>query len=207
MRKHIIISATMVIATAAVVAAASYASASTTDVLTRGSVGGANVAVGNSIGTHLASGSDATFYTTKTGTDGGICAAGTGTGKVTTNPAVGGTATVSVSSLAFSNCSNDLGFMNVQISIASFALNVSSTGISVPSLSAKMTAVFGHPDPIPVTCSYTTAATGTNLFSNQKLSLTSTSSSLCPSVLFFTAEFGSFNDTSVSGSPAVFLNS
>lgn len=140
MRRYLIISATAALAALTLIGAASYASASTTDVLTYGSAGGTNVAVGNVLTSSLSSGTDATFYTTPGGTTGGSCSAGSLSTSVTSNPAAGGTADSSTSSQTFGTCSDNLSYTINSIYLQSaYTAAISQYGVGVSTISAVMT--------------------------------------------------------------------
>lgn len=207
MRRSLIISATAIAASLSLATlAASYATAGTVDVLTYGSQGGANVSVGDTLSSPLTANTSATFYTTTTGTTGGVCTASLTTGRVNTNPPVGGTATLTTTSQSFSHCTDNLSFSISSVTISTpYAGSMSASGVAVPSISGTVSGhdSFGR----AVTCHYSGSnLTGGISFTNQKLTTTAGSSSECPSALYYSASYGPLTDPSVSGDPIVYLN-
>jgi hypothetical protein len=200
-------------AAAIAISMATSASASTTDVLTYGSAG-SNVSSGAALSSSLAAGTDATFYTTTTGTTGQSCGTGTTSTQVTANPAAGGTATLSAESVRFTSCSNTY---NDLITTATFDVNTISIGTSGSSTSdATASVTYSIPRDLngAQTCDYAGSVSGTNSFSNQEFTLTggyiagslAENDSACATTLYFTAAFGATEDTSVSGDPDVAVN-
>jgi hypothetical protein len=215
LRKRLIISVGSAVATAALtlagVAAATSASASTTDVLTYGSVGGTNVAVKSVLTSSLRSGTDATFYTGTTSPYFGVsCSTGSSSQTVSTNPAAGGTADLSTTSQSFSYCSQNLGeaYTIEEIDVTTpYASTVSPDGSTIPSSTAVLEFSFDH---VSYFCYYKgTNLSGTAKVTNQKYVETSGplgESSLCAADVYFSATYKALADTSVSGDPAVYLN-
>lgn len=73
-----------------------------------------DVAVGDVVQASLATGTNATFYSSATGTSGVSCAASGFSATVTSNPTAPGTATESLTAQTFTNCtSNVLGVLGV----------------------------------------------------------------------------------------------
>jgi len=215
MRKGVLLVTTAATAMLAVLPMAA-ASAATVDVLTTGKVGGPNVAVGAVLTAPLKAGTKATFVSPGT-TTGVTCAKSTVTDKVTKNPAKPGTATESLTKQTFSSCTTNITGASSVKSVTVLKLPYATTlsdakgdPITVSKLSTKISlnTVLGL-----VTCTYTAAKihgnasnTGNvNSFKNQAFTLSS-GSSACPAKGSFTATFGPLKDTSVSGSPAVFVN-
>jgi hypothetical protein len=230
MRKLIITAAGLAIAVAAVITGASIASASTTDVLTYGSQGGTNVSVNNVLSSELSSGTDATFYTTTTGTSGGSCSTGTMAGTVTSNPAEGGTADTNITSQVFTDCSDNLGFNDLGVTIDTpYTTTTNSDGNGIGTLDATLSGQVGSCDGVcdspnhhssvicpgvstgcgtNIYCYYTgTNVSGTTSWTSQPLALDSGSNADCPSEMYFSATYSYAVDTSVSGDPEVYLNS
>jgi hypothetical protein len=87
---------------------AGTASAAGTTVLTGGSIGGAQLGQGETITISLKSGTSATFYDSPTGTTGIRCGGSSGQLTVIANPAAPGTATLRVTSLSFSACTENI---------------------------------------------------------------------------------------------------
>jgi hypothetical protein len=236
MRKYLITTAAAVTASLALMVTGSYASAQSVDVLTYGSAGGTNVSVNDVLSSSLQSGTNATFYTATSGTTGGTCSSGSISESVTSNPTEGGTADTSVSSQSFSSCADNLSFTIDSMTMNSgYTAELSQYGVSVPAVSAtivgsvpigvegankpgtiKKTAGLNEICPgsvdtgcgLTVDCYYTgSGLSGSNVFTNQELVATSESNSDCPSVMYFSATYGTLVDSSVTGDPTVYVNS
>jgi hypothetical protein len=216
MRKIIGASVVASIAMAATLAFGAAAFASTTDVLTYGSAGGTNVSAGDTLSTGLSSGTNATFFTAKTGSTGVTCTSAAMSSGVTSNPAAGGKAGLSVSSTSYSGCSNTEGYGLVGVTINSYTASISSTSSTTGSVTGNVTFSIPRSGLGAQTCLYAgSSLTGTNVFTNQPLSLTGgsvsghagTDDANCPSTLYYSATFGTTKDTSVTGAPSVFVNS
>jgi hypothetical protein len=186
------------------------ASAADTPVLTTGSAGGTAVAVGDTLTAPLASGTNATLYSSATGTSGVSCSSSTFSAAVTDNPSAPGTATESVSGQTFdsSSCtSNVLGVTGVSsitvdnlpytTTVASGgALTVSPASGSTIQTTVKLKTLLGS-----ITCVYQAAAlTGkadnadnSINFTNQQFTKVS-GSSLCFSSGYFTAKYAPVTD-------------
>src|SRR5947209_14459244 len=106
MRKFTGLGVAAALGLAAAFAAAPAASADAVDVLTTGSVGGANVTVGDVLQAGLTSGTTATFLDANG--KGVTCTTATFTASVTANPAAPGAATESVTNLTFSGCKSNI---------------------------------------------------------------------------------------------------
>ena len=214
--------AVALIALAAGVLVANPAHAAGPAVLATGSVGGANVAVGDVVTSGLKSGTQARFVTSVGGSTGVFCNVSAFTGTVLTNPDAGGVATESLTAQTFSSCtSNIFGVTAVQ----SVTVNNLPYGTTVDSATGTVT-VTGGTAPIQTTLamgtllgSITCVFQATNgsisgVASNTDNSITFTDqpftktsgSSLCPTSGFFTAKYAPVQDTSVAGSPSVFTN-
>lgn len=207
MKRYLITSAITVTACLAMVAAAgAYASASTADVLTYGSVGGTNVAVNSVLTSTLRSGTSGTFFTTTNGTTGGSCSSGSLSAKVTSNPVAGGTADVSVTSQTFTNCRNNMSFSISSITVTTpYTATINQSGVRIANVSATIDGMHGL---VATRCNYTgTSLSGTSVFTNQHFVAQPLSSSFCPSNMYYSATFNSFVDTSVTGNPTVYVNS
>lgn len=204
------------VATAMLAALPATAAAATHDVLTIKKVGGPNVAVGAILKASLKSGTKATFYSPGT-TTGVSCSKSSLTSKVTKNPAAPGTATESLTAQSFSSCKTNIpgttSVKSVKVLNLPYKTTVSDASgnpvtVSKPSTRLSLNTVIGV-----VTCTYSAATihgkasnTGNLItFKNQVFTLTS-GSSACPASGAFSAKFGPVKDTSVSGSPAVFVN-
>ena len=186
-------------------AAAPTASAAAQDdaVLTYGSTGGTAVAVGDTVTASLASGTTATLYSSATGTSGVTCASSSFSAKVTANPASGGSATESLTSQTFANCtSNVLGVTGVQsitVDHLPYTTTVNPGGTitvtpasgSTIQTTVKLSTLLGS-----ITCVYQ-AASLTGATSNTDNSITFTNqaftkvsgSSLCFSAGYWTSKY------------------
>ncbi|MEV7770067.1 Tat pathway signal sequence domain protein [Kitasatospora sp. NPDC086791] len=194
-----------------------------TAVLTTGSPSGPAVSVGDVLSANLASGSYATFYNSATGTSGIKCAASSFSATVTSNPAAPGSAVEQLNTQTFGSCtSNVLGVTSVK-SITVTNLPFTNTVSDAPGNPVKLTP--GAAGPMGTTvvlgtilgsisCNYqnstgingTTSNTGNTIgFSAQPFTLVS-GPGLCFSTGWFSATYGPVTDTSVPGSPALFVN-
>jgi hypothetical protein len=111
-------------ALAVMIGVATPAAAAVTDVLTLGSVGGPNVAVGDVLKSGLMAGTVVTFGTLVT------CAASTMGVTVTSNPPAGNVATGSLSALSYASCTSSSG-MACPASTATnlpYTINISGAG-------------------------------------------------------------------------------
>jgi len=197
--------------------------ARTAHVLTTGKVGGTNVAVGDILKASLASGTTSTFFKSTTSTTGVKCSKSSFSAKVTANPVKPGTAKESLTSQTFSSCtSNVSGVTGVQsVKVGNLPYNatisdasgdpvkVSETSSTKPlKTTIVLNTVVGS-----ITCVYTAKSvsgaasnTGNTVsFTNQKFTKSSGPSS-CFSSGFFTAKYGPVTDSSMTGSPKVFVN-
>jgi hypothetical protein len=221
MRKHLYFTAA-VMAGLLSLAIALPASADTTDVLTYGSLGGSNVAVGDTVSAALASGTDADFYSSSTGTSGVSCTDSTFTSTVTGNPAASGVATESVTAQTFGGCSSNVvgvtGVDSVTVSNLPFTASVDDstdlitvTGTSSAPIESTvdLDTLFGT-----ISCVYeadgdTLTGTVSNTdnsidFSAQQFDLIS-GSALCFSNGYFTASYAPIEDTT-QGDALVYVN-
>jgi hypothetical protein len=201
---------------------ASPAHADAAAVLTTGSLGGPNVAVGDVVSSGLKSGTTAKFFTTAGGTTGVTCSVSQFTGSILTNPAAGGVATESLTAQTFSSCtSNIFGVTAVQ----SITVNNLAYGATLNGATKALTLTGGAPGPIQatvrlstlfgtVTCVYRAVGnTFAGSANNADNSLNFTSQQLtkfsgpvvCPGNSFFTASYAPARDTTVAGSPLVFV--
>ncbi|GKQ37413.1 Tat pathway signal sequence domain protein [Streptomyces sp. A012304] len=155
-----------------------------------------DVAVGDVVQASLATGTNATFYSSATGTSGVSCTSSSFSATVTSNPTAPGTATESLTAQTFSNCtSNVLGVLGV-------------TSITVNNL--PYTASLSSDDTVTVT-----AAAGSNIRTTVVLrtllgsvscvyeggSLSGTADDADNSIAFTNQQF-----TKVSGSSLCFAN-
>ncbi|MBK3644988.1 MULTISPECIES: Tat pathway signal sequence domain protein [Streptomyces] len=190
------------------------ASAADTAVLTTGSAGGAAVAVGDTLTAPLASGTNATLYSSATGTSGVSCSSSTFSATVTDNPSAPGTATESVSGQTFdsSSCTSNVlgvtGVSSITVDNLPYTTTVASDGTltvspasgSTIQTTVKLKTLLGS-----ITCVYQAAAlTGTAdnadnsiNFTNQQFTKVS-GSSLCFSSGYFTAKYAPVTDNGAS---------
>jgi hypothetical protein len=197
------------------------ASAVTHDVLTIGKVGGTNVSLGAILKANLVSTTKATFATSSGNL---TCSASSFTAKVTANPPKPGTAKESLTAQSFSKCVSSVSGVtvssikvgdlpyNVTVSDASgFPVKVSQRSSTSP---LKTTVVLNVSGVGTITCIFVASSisghasnTGNTVgFSNQKFVKGSGSNGFCPASGTFTAKYGPVLDTSVTGSPRVFVN-
>jgi hypothetical protein len=210
----------MVVASAAALAmSVAPAQAATGHVLTTGKTGGTAVKTNAVLKAGLVKGTSATFVNSL-GTL--KCKAGTLTTKVTANPAKPGTATESLTAQTFSKCTISVSGVTVKsLKVSNLPykvtvsdkkgdpVKVSESSKSKP-LKLTVTVVFAGS---PITCTATAASIGGHAsntgnkvsFSKQKLA--SGGGGICPKGNgSFSASFGPLTDTSVKGSPKVFVN-
>ncbi|WP_262286172.1 Tat pathway signal sequence domain protein [Micromonospora sp. MA102] len=191
-------------------------------VLTYPTTAGTAVAVNDVIQASLKTGTNATFYSSATGTTGVRCAASSFSAKVLSNPAAPGTATESLTGQSFTSCTTNVfgttGVQSVTVNNLPYATSVTSGGVVTISGTATapiqstvvLNSLLG-----PITCVYRTgtntltgtAANATNsiTFTNQVLTKSS-GPSLCFGTAYFTATYSPVRDTSRTGSPAVYVN-
>ncbi|MFI6447182.1 Tat pathway signal sequence domain protein [Kitasatospora sp. NPDC050543] len=216
--------ATAVIALAALAAAPAQALGPTSSaVLTQGAVGGPDVAVGDVLTADLATGTFATFYSSASGTSGVKCAASAFSATVTANPAAPGAATEQLDTQTFGSCtSNVLGVMGVQSITVNNLPYTNSVGdgagnpvtLSPSGAGALQTTVVLRTILGTVTCVYRAAGSiaGTTSNTAQTIGFTSqvfpkfSGPSTCFPAGYFTALYGPVLDSSVPGSPHVFVN-
>ena len=175
-------------------------------ILTTGSVGGANVAVGDDL-------------TAPIGQMGGSlygCPGGTFDAFVTSNDSAPGSAVVTVTMTA-ANCTSGFGFQTTQNGTVSFpgqpfvagVSDVSLDQVSVPTASIDYTIPGAAQNPV---CTFTGSLNGDFLNASNSVSLSSTGADPCPGGGVqndngtITIPVGPLTDTSVSGSPLVYVN-
>ncbi|MCI3238352.1 MULTISPECIES: Tat pathway signal sequence domain protein [Streptomyces] len=190
--------------------AAVPASAADTAVLTTGSAGGTAVAVGDVLTAPLASGTNATLYSSATGTSGVVCSSSTFTASVTDNPAAPGTATESVTGQSFdsSSCTSNVvgvtGVSSITVDNLPYTTTVTSDGAltvtpasgSTIQTTVKLRTLLGS-----ITCVYQAPSlTGTASNDDSSIAFTDqeftkvSGSSLCFSSGFFSAKYGPVTD-------------
>lgn len=205
--------------TAALAAPATAAAAG--NVLTYNSTGGAAVPVGAVLSASLASGANATLYTTTTGTTGVKCTASTFTSTVVTNPIAPGTATESTTGHTLSTCTSNVvgttGVQSITINNLPFATTSSSAGVVTITGTAAapiqttmvLRSLLGN-----LTCVYrATGNTLTGASSNVGNTITFTNQPFtkysgpvtCPANGYFSAKYGPVRGNA-AGSPLVFVN-
>ena len=192
------------------------------NVLTYPTVAGTAVSVGDVIQASLRSGTNATFYSSTSGTTGIKCAASSFSAKVLTNPTAPGTATESLTAQSFSSCTTNVfgttGVQSITVNNLPYTTSVTSAGVVTIAGTAAapiqstvvLNSLLGA-----ITCVYRTstntltgtASNGTNsiTFTNQTLTKFS-GPSLCFGTAYFTASYSPVKDTSKTGSPAVYVN-
>lgn len=199
-------------------AAVPAASADSVAVLTTGSVGGANVTIGDTLQAGLTSGTTATFLDANG--KGVNCTAATFAATVTDNPAAPGVASESITALTFSGCTSNISGVTKVKSITidnlpyTGAVDDSSDTITISGsvhATISLGLVIGS-----ATCKYTgpsagvigavSTTDGSLAFTNQVFTRDTGSWAGCPSPENFTASFSPVVDTTVTGSPSVFLN-
>jgi hypothetical protein len=217
-RKYLYLAA--VAASAAVVALPATSAYAAGHVLTINKVGGAAVKVGAVLKSGVAKGTSVVF---SLGPEKLTCTSAAVSATVKTNPIKPGTATESLTAASISKCTvsgvSDVTFKNIKVKNLPYKVSVSdATGFPVkvkgqsktkPMLVTVNVSLSGT----PFSCSYKAASisghasnTGNKItFSKQKLTKAG-GSSLCPGTANFSATFGPVRDTSVTGSPKVFVN-
>ncbi|EWM68790.1 hypothetical protein MCBG_05924 [Micromonospora sp. M42] len=180
------------------------------------------MSVGDVIQASLRSGTNATFYSSSSGTTGIKCAASSFSAKVLTNPTAPGTATESLTAQSFSSCTTNVfgttGVQSITVNNLPYTTSVTSAGVVTIAGTAAapiqstvvLNSLLGA-----ITCVYRTstntltgtASNGTNsiTFTNQTLTKFS-GPSLCFGTAYFTASYSPVKDTSKTGSPAVYVN-
>ncbi|MFE6051551.1 Tat pathway signal sequence domain protein [Kitasatospora sp. NPDC056446] len=215
--------ATTALATLALTGAAIAPAQADSAVLTTDSPSGPAVSVGDVLSANLVSGSYATFYSSATGTSGIKCAASAFSATVTANPAAPGSAVEQLNTQTFGSCtSNVLGVTGVR-SITVNNLPFTNTVSDAPGNPVSLTPGAAGPMGTTVvlntilgsiTCKYqnstgingTTSNTGNTIgFSAQPFALVS-GPGLCFSTGYFSATYGPVADTSVAGSPLLYVN-
>jgi hypothetical protein len=219
MRKFLVLAvaatAGLLVSAPAMVPAAAAVTA-THDVLTISKVGGTNVKKNAILKANLKSGTKATFLTSKNA--GVTCKSVTFTDKVLSNPKAKGTVKEELTNQTFSKCSvhgiqDATGVKSVKLEGTPYKSTLSDSKgdpVVVNGTLAKITlkSILGTID-----CEYHATKTKgsasntsqTISFSNQPFKKKS-GPAVCPKSGHFTATFGPVKDTSVHGSPHVFVN-
>jgi len=223
-RKYLYLAAVAASAAAVVLPATSASAAG--HVLTINRTGGAAVKTGAVLKSGLATGKSAVFsLVSGTTTETLTCKSASFSAKVTANPAKPGKATESVTAEKFGKCTtnvagvtvnsikvNNLPYKASVSDAAGFPVTVSGASASKPVQVTVTVSVQGIPNPI--TCSVKASTvkghasnTGSTItFSKQKFTGASGGNALCPSSATFSVTFGPVVDSSVTGSPKVFVN-
>ncbi|MFS8201565.1 Tat pathway signal sequence domain protein [Streptomyces sp. CWNU-52B] len=208
--------------TALALSTAGPASAADGSVLTTGGTGGTAVAAGDVLSASLATGTNATLYSSSTGTSGVSCSSSAFVAKVIDNPAAPGTATESVTSHTFNSasCSSNvvgvLGVTSITVDNLPYTTAVTSAGtltITPAGGSTIQTTVVLRTLLGSITCVYrapSLSGTADNTdnsisFKNQQFTKFS-GSSLCFSNGYFTARYAPVTDTTQGGGAAVYVN-
>lgn len=195
------------------------ASAGTIDVLTVSKVGGPNVKVGAVLKSGLKTGTKATFFSPGT-TMGVICGKAAQTGKVTKNPPKPGTATGSLTAQSFSSCTSNVpgvtSVKSVTVLNLPYSVTVSDAAgfpVTVSKSTKLSTKIVVNTVIGTIACTFSAAKIAGNAsntgnvvtFKNQVFTK-SAGPSQCPAKGSFSATFGPVIDSSVTGSPHVFVN-
>ncbi|MEV7177597.1 Tat pathway signal sequence domain protein [Kitasatospora sp. NPDC093679] len=192
-------------------------------VLTTGDATGDAVAVGDVLAAPLAATTRATFYSTATSATGVTCGTSQFTATVLTNPAAPGTATESLTGMAFGSCTSNVtgvtAVKSLTVGNLPYTVAVDDTAGYPVTLTAgpagpiQATAVlatwFGT-----ITCSYQLSGAFTGAADNTAHGLAfhnehfakSGGSGLCPADGYFSATYGPVTDTGRPGSPVVHVN-
>ncbi|MEU4774431.1 Tat pathway signal sequence domain protein [Micromonospora sp. NPDC023644] len=191
------------------------------NVLTYPTPGGTAVAVNDVIRASLRTGTNATFYSSATGTTGVKCAASTFSAKVLSNPAAPGTATESLTAQSFTSCTTNIvgttGVQSVTVQNLPYATSVTSAGvvrISGTATAPIQSSVVLNSLLGPITCVYRTSTNSlTGTASNADNSITFTNQtltkfsgpSLCFGTAYFSAAYSPVQDATKGNSP-VYVN-
>ncbi|MBQ1030499.1 Tat pathway signal sequence domain protein [Micromonospora parva] len=191
------------------------------NVLTYPTAGGTAVAVNDVIQASLKTGTNATFYSSTSGTTGIKCAASSFSAKVLTNPTAPGTATESLTAQSFGTCTTNVfgttGVQSIALNNLPYATSVTSAGvvkISGTTAAPVQSTVVLNSLLGTITCVYRTstnsltgtAANATNsiTFTNQPFTKFS-GPSLCFGTAYFSATYSPVRD-STKGNAAVYVN-
>jgi len=218
-RKYLYLAAAAT-ASAAVVVLPATAALAAGHVLTISKTGGTAVKTGAVLKAGLAKGKTAVF---SLGSETLTCKSGAFSAKVTANPGKPGKATESLTSQKFSKCTVNVSgvtFKSIKANNLPYKVSVSdakgdpvtvSGSSKSKPISFTATVAAGT---LTVTCTYKATSvkgsasnTGNTIaFSKQKFAFASGNAILCPASANFSATFGPVTDSSVSGSPKVFVN-
>jgi hypothetical protein len=188
-------------------------------VLTVGSPNGANVNPGDGLSAGLKSSTQATFTSTAGGSTGVFCNTSVFAGTVSSNPSAPGTASGSVTTQSFSNCTTNIvgttSVIGITVDNLPYTVSISSaTKLATVSGTVQTTVRLRTIFATTATCIYRPTGTITGTTSNIDNSLTFTdqqfsrqtgSSSLCFASAFWTTTYQPVVDTS-QGNGRVFVN-
>jgi hypothetical protein len=171
---------------------------------------GADLGAGDVLHGQLAPGTKATFLSTAGGSTGVGCAKSSFTATVTTNPPAPGTATLSVTAVAFGDCTANMAFVTgirrITVNNLPYTATIGSGGGVTVSGNISATIVLIPTFGTDISCTYgTSSLTGTSsnpgtvTFTNQVLSKTS-GPGVCFSTGFFSA---TYVVTTAAGQPVV----
>ncbi|MEU2296034.1 hypothetical protein [Streptomyces antibioticus] len=177
---------------------------------------GGDVAVGDVLNASLATGTNATLYSSATGTSGVSCASSEFAATVTDNPEAPGTATESLTAHSFGNCSANvvgvLGVTSITVNNLPYTASASSDGtltVTPASGSTIQTTVVLRTLLGSINCVYQAPSlTGTSDNTDSSITFTaqqftkSSGSSLCFANGYFTAKYAPVT----SGGAAVNVN-
>ncbi|MFE7525513.1 Tat pathway signal sequence domain protein [Kitasatospora sp. NPDC057542] len=204
-------------------AAVAPAQAAGSAVLTTGSPTGPAVAVGDVLSASLVSGTYATFYNSASGTSGIKCATSSFSATVTSNPAAPGSAVERLDTQTFGSCTSNVlgvtGVKSITVTNLPYTNTVSDAAGNPVKLTPGAAGAMGTTVVLntilgSISCNYqnttgingTTSNTGNTIgFTSQPFALAS-GPSLCFSTGYFSATYGPVVDSSVSGSPLLFVN-
>ncbi|MEU7417703.1 Tat pathway signal sequence domain protein [Streptomyces antibioticus] len=179
-------------------------------------IAGGDVAVGDVLNASLATGTNATLYSSATGTSGVSCASSEFAATVTDNPEAPGTATESLTAHSFGNCSANvvgvLGVTSITVNNLPYTASASSDGtltVTPASGSTIQTTVVLRTLLGSINCVYQASSlTGTSDNTDSSITFTaqqftkSSGSSLCFANGYFTAKYAPVT----SGGAAVNVN-
>ncbi|MBQ1013503.1 Tat pathway signal sequence domain protein [Micromonospora sp. M51] len=191
------------------------------NVLTYPTTGGTAVAVNDVIQASLKTGTNATFYSSTSGTTGIKCAASSFSAKVLTNPTAPGTATESLTAQSFGTCTTNVfgttGVQSIALNNLPYATSVTSAGvvkISGTTAAPVQSTVVLNSLLGTITCVYRTSTnslTGTAANATNSITFTHqpftkfSGPSLCFGTAYFSATYSPVRD-STKGNAAVYVN-
>jgi hypothetical protein len=208
--------AVVALTTIALAIPAAASAAVTHDVLTINKTGGTNVKVGAVLKANLHSGTKVVFAA---GSAGNVtCTVSSFSVKVTKNPAKPGTALESLTAQTFSKCkstiSNTRSVKSVKLNHLPYKTTISDAAGFPVTVAAASTTITLNTTLGTLSCTYksTTSTKGSASNTSQTITFTkqpfklSSGPRACPRKGTFSATYGPVLDTSVTGSPHVFVN-